>query len=46
MMGQTRQDLTAHPRNRMTAQLPTLAVIVASTRPGRVGIKVGEWFQS
>jgi NAD(P)H-dependent FMN reductase len=29
----------------MTDQ-PTLAVIVASTRPGRVGIKVGEWFQA
>lgn len=26
--------------------MPTLAVIVASTRPGRVGIKVGEWFQA
>lgn len=26
--------------------LPTLAVIVASTRPGRNGIKVGEWFRS
>ena len=29
----------------MTDQ-PTLAVIVASTRPGRVGIKVGEWFHA
>jgi NAD(P)H-dependent FMN reductase len=29
-----------------TSDLPTLAVIVASTRPGRVGIKVGEWFHS
>lgn len=26
--------------------MPTLAVIVASTRPGRVGIKVGEWFHA
>ena len=26
--------------------MPTLAVIVASTRPGRVGIKIGEWFQA
>ena len=26
--------------------MPTLAVIVASTRPGRVGIKVGEWFRA
>jgi NAD(P)H-dependent FMN reductase len=25
---------------------PTLAIIVASTRPGRVGIKVGEWFHA
>ncbi len=28
------------------SSLPVLAVIVASTRPGRVGIKVGEWFHS
>lgn len=28
------------------SDLPTLAVIVASTRPGRVGIKVGEWFRA
>lgn len=28
------------------SELPTLAVIVASTRPGRVGIKVGEWFRA
>lgn len=27
-------------------ELPTLAVVVASTRPGRVGIKVGEWFHT
>jgi NAD(P)H-dependent FMN reductase len=28
------------------SSLPVLAVIVASTRPGRVGIKVGEWFNT
>ena len=28
------------------SNLPVLAVIVASTRPGRVGIKVGEWFRA
>jgi hypothetical protein len=25
-------------------QLPTLQVVIASTRPGRVGLPVGEWF--
>ncbi|WP_205739769.1 NADPH-dependent FMN reductase [Georgenia sp. SYP-B2076] len=28
-----------------TDSLPTLLVVVASTRPGRVGIHVGEWFR-
>jgi NAD(P)H-dependent FMN reductase len=26
--------------------MPTLAIVVASTRPGRVGIKVAEWFSA
>lgn len=30
----------------MSAATPTLLVIVASTRPGRVGIAVGEWFRA
>ncbi|MFD1505626.1 NAD(P)H-dependent oxidoreductase [Georgenia yuyongxinii] len=29
----------------MGAENPTLLVVVASTRPGRVGIHVGEWFR-
>lgn len=29
----------------MASDSPTLAVVVASTRPGRVGIHVGRWFR-
>jgi NAD(P)H-dependent FMN reductase len=29
----------------MSSANPTLLVVVASTRPGRVGIRVGEWFR-
>ncbi len=28
----------------MLAAMPTLLIVIASTRPGRVGLPVGEWF--
>src|ERR1700742_2718453 len=30
----------------MTEKLPTLLIIVASTRPGRIGLPVAEWFEA
>jgi len=29
----------------VTSSRPTLQIIVASTRPGRIGLPIGEWFQ-
>jgi NAD(P)H-dependent FMN reductase len=30
----------------MMAERPTLMIVIASTRPGRIGLPVGEWFEA
>jgi NAD(P)H-dependent FMN reductase len=30
----------------MTDNRPTLRIIVASTRPGRIGLPIAEWFEA
>jgi NAD(P)H-dependent FMN reductase len=37
-----------HPESRIrrSTRMPKLGVIIASTRPGRVGLPVAEWFQT